>query len=152
MWDGEVKTVAEALLAWDKSGKVIVLTDSQAAIAAIKKAGRTGKARMGELRKVMRKIEEKRSALGPNVVSLGWVKSHIRIKGNEEADKKAKLCADIEDPAFPVMEGSLKEAWKKMRKEERCVRGTREGRVVKWERKARVSYVHCRTNKGNLQS
>ena len=24
--------------------------------------------------------------------------------------------------------------------------------MVRWERKARVSYVHCRTNKGNLQS
>ena len=26
--------------------------------------------------------------------------------------------------------------------------GTGEGRVVKWKRKARVSYIHCRTNKG----
>ena len=25
-------------------------------------------------------------------------------------------------------------------------------RVVNWERKARVSYIYCRTNKGNLQS
>ena len=32
------------------------------------------------------------------------------------------------------------------------MRGAREGRVVKWERKARGSYVHYRTNKGNLQS
>ena len=39
-----------------------------------------------------------------------------------------------------------------MRKNERCVRGTGGGRVVNWERKARVSYVHCRTGKGNLQS
>ena len=30
------------------------------------------------------------------------------------------------------------------------MRGTGEERVVKWERKARVFYVHCRTNKGNL--
>ena len=57
---------------------------------------------------------------------------------------------DKEDPTFPVIiEGSLKEVRKKMRKEERYVRGTREGRVVKWERKARVSSVHNRTNKGN---
>ena len=152
VWDGEVKAVAEALSAWDKSGKVIVLSDSQATIAAIKKAGKTGKARTGELRKLMRKIEEGRKAIGHNSVSLGWVKSHIGIKGNEEADKKAKLGADEEDPAFlVVIEGGLKEAWKKMRKEERCVRGTGEGRVVRWERKARVSYVHCRTNKGMLR-
>ena len=61
--------------------------------------------------------------------------------------------ADKEDPAYPMItEGGLKEAWKKMRREERCVKGTGEGRVVKWERKAKVSYVHCRIKKGNLQS
>ena len=100
----------------------------------------------------MRKIEEGKRALGPNGVSLGWVKSHIGIKGNEEADKAAKLGADEEDPTFPVItEEGLKESWKKVRREERCVKGTEEERVVKWERKGRVSYVHCRTNKGNLQ-
>jgi len=26
------------------------------------------------------------------------------------------------------------------------------GRVVRWSRKARVNYVHCRTGKGNLQA
>ena len=37
VYDGEVKAIREALTAWDRSGKVIILTDSQAAIAAIKK-------------------------------------------------------------------------------------------------------------------
>jgi len=32
------------------------------------------------------------------------------------------------------------------------VRGTGMGRVVRWNRKARVNYVHCRTGKGNLQA
>ena len=49
------------------------------------------------------------------------------------------------------MEEGVKKVWKRIRKEERCVRGTGEGRVVKCERKARVLYVHYRTNKGNLQ-
>jgi len=31
------------------------------------------------------------------------------------------------------------------------VRGKGIGRVVRWNRKARVNYVHCRTGKGNLQ-
>ena len=127
-----MKAVARALSTWDKSGNVIVLTDSQAAIAAIKKAGKTGKARTGELRKVMRKIDEGRKAIGPNAVSLEWLNSHIRIKGNEEANKKAKLGADVEDPTLPVItEGGLKEVWKKMRREERCVKGTGEGIVLK---------------------
>ena len=123
--------MVEALSAWDKRGKIIVLSDFQAAIAAIKKAGITGKARMGELRKAMREIKEGRRAIGPNVVSLRWIKSHIGIRGNEEANKKVKLDTDIEDPAFPMItEGGLKETWKSMKREERCVKGTGEGRVV----------------------
>lgn len=35
---------------------------------------------------------------------------------------------------------------------ERKVAGARSGRVVRWERRARVNYVNCRTGKGNLQS
>ena len=94
---------------------MIILTDSQAAIAAIKKAGKTGKARTEELRKVMRKIQEGRKAIRPNVVNLEWVKSHIGIKGNKEADKRTKLGADEKDPTFSViMEGGLKEVCKKM--------------------------------------
>jgi len=32
------------------------------------------------------------------------------------------------------------------------VKGTGVGRVVRWNRKARVNYVHCRTGTGNLQA
>ena len=132
---------------------MIILTDFQAAIASIKKAGKTGKARTGELKSVMKRIKEGKRLLSSKAVSLGWVKSHVEIKRNEEADKKAKLGAKEEDPTFPVItEGGLKETWKKIRRKERCVKGTGEGKVMKWERKARVSYIHCRTNKGNLQS
>ena len=122
-------------------------------MVAIKKAGKTGKARIVELRKVRRKMGEGKMAIGPKAVSLGWVKSHIGIKGNKEADKKAKLRADKEDPTFLVItEGGLKEGCKKMRREDRYVTGTGGVRVVKWERKARMAYLHCRTSKGNLQS
>ena len=48
VWSKEVKAVAEVLSAWDKSGKVIILTDSLAATCTIKGAGKTGKARMGQ--------------------------------------------------------------------------------------------------------
>ena len=150
-WKGQSQT--EALTVYDRKGKIIILSDPQAAIAAIRNVGQTGKASTGELRKVIKKIEEGKKAVGPNIVTLGRVKSHIGIKGKEEGDKEVKLGANEEDPAFPVItEGGLKEAWKKMREEERFVKGTGEGRVVKWERKGRLCYVHCRTNKGNPQS
>ena len=58
----------------------------------------------------MWEIEKRKKVIRPNVVSLRWVKAHISIKGNEEADKRAKLNADEKDPAFPVItEGGLKE-------------------------------------------
>ena len=101
-------------------------------IAANKKAGKSEKARTGELRKLMKTIEKGRKVFGPKAVSFRWVKSHVGIKGNKEADKRAKLGAEEKDPAFPViMEGGLKETWKKMRKVERCMKGTGEGRVVR---------------------
>ena len=153
VWDREIVAIAAALSAWDKSKKIIILIDSQAAIAAIKKAEKTGKARTRELRRVMKMIEKGKRVLGPQAGSLGWVKSHIGIIGNKEADKKAKLGAKKEDPTSPVItEGGLQETWKKMKREKRCMKGIGEGSAVKWERKARVLYVHCRTNKGNLQS
>jgi len=39
-----------------------------------------------------------------------------------------------------------------MREEERRIKGMGMGRVVKWNRKAGVNHVHCRTGKGNPQS
>ena len=68
-------------------------------------------------------------------------------------DKRTKLGTEEEAPAFPVItKGGLKEGWTRMRKEERYMRSTEEKRVVNYERKARVLYVHYRTGKGNLQS
>ena len=84
------------------------MTDSQAAIVAIKKAGKIGKARTGELKRVMKRIKEGKKILGPKAVSLEWVKSHAGIKDNEESDKKAKLSVKEEDPAFLLItEGGL---------------------------------------------
>lgn len=48
--------------------------------------GKTGKASTKELKKVMRETKQRMKALGLKAVSLRWVKSHVSIKGNEEAD------------------------------------------------------------------
>ncbi|KAF8415966.1 hypothetical protein EV426DRAFT_711761 [Tirmania nivea] len=50
-----------------------------------------------------------------------------------------------------ILRGYVTE-WKRRREEERRVAGAGKGRVVRWGRKARSNYVHCRTGKGNLQS
>ena len=74
---------------------VLILSDSQAAIMAVRKAGRTGKVRTRDLKFVMEGIRERQSRLGPNAVSFGWVKAHNELHGNEEADRLAKEATSL---------------------------------------------------------
>ena len=152
VWDGEVCGVRGALEDAPSETNILILSDSQAAIAAVKKACRTGKASTRDLKIVMEGIREKQFRLGHNTVSFGWVKAHNEIHGNEEADWLAKEATNLYPKDPQITEGGLKQAWKRMREEERRVKGAGMGRVVKWNRKARVAYVQCRTGKGNLQT
>jgi len=119
---------------------------------AVKKAGHTGKARTCDLRLVMEGIRERESRLGSNAVSFRCVKDHNKLHGNEEADRLAKEAINLYPEDLQIMKGGLKQAWKRMREEERRVKGAGMGRVVKWNRKARTTYVQCYTGKGNLQA
>ncbi|KAF8418709.1 hypothetical protein EV426DRAFT_311223 [Tirmania nivea] len=133
--------------------KLLILTDSKAAVAALRKAGRRGKARTRDLRKAVASIKERHERLGAGAVRIGWVKAHVGIPGNERADVLAKEGAEELFPEAPqITEGGLRQEWKRLREAERKVAGTGGGRVVRWGRKARVNYVHCRTGKWNLQS
>ena len=51
--------------------KVLILTDSQAATAALKKAGRLGKARTRDLREAVGEIK-RQTEVGMDSVTLGW--------------------------------------------------------------------------------
>jgi len=86
VWDGELCGVRGALEDAPSDSNILILSDSQAAIAAVKKAKGTGRARTRDLRFVMEGIKERQSKLGPNAVSFGWVKAHNELQGNKEAD------------------------------------------------------------------
>jgi len=126
--------------------------DLQVAIAAVKNAGHTGKARTRDLKSVLMDIKEQQARLGPKPVKFGWVKAHNKLYSNVEVDRLAKEATHLylEDPQ--IIEGGLKQAWKRKREEERRVKGAGIGRAVKWNRMARVAYVQYRTGKGNLQA
>ena len=59
VWDGEVCGVRGALEDAQSDANVLILSDSQAAIVAVKKAGRTGRARTRDLKFVMEEIIER---------------------------------------------------------------------------------------------
>ena len=75
--------MAEGLARIQRGRKILILADSK----AVRKAGRTGKARSSHLKKVVDEI----GVRGPGMVKLRWVKAHIGILGNEAADVLAKM-------------------------------------------------------------
>ena len=156
VWDSKIVEMRGGIQMVPEDHKILLLSDSQVAIAAIRKAGRTGRARTRKLKEVVKEIWKRQKNLGPDAVRFAWVKAHVGIQGNEKADQMAKAGAELGDEnegmQKVITEGGLRQEWKKRRAEERKVKGTGMGRVVKWNCKARVNYVHCRTGKGNLQA
>jgi len=90
VWNGEMCGVRQALKYAPSESNVLILSDSQAAIAAVRKAGRTGRARTAGLRRVMMDIKERQTRLGSNAVTFGWVKAHNEVCSNEKVDQLAK--------------------------------------------------------------
>ena len=127
VWDGEVAGMAGGLAKVRDEAKgerkVLILADSKAAIAAVRKAGRTGKARSRQLQRTINMIAEIRE--GGGEVRIGWVKSHIGILGNEAADVCAKKAAEgvpLDDHAKWMSGGGIRE-WAKGRKRENVEEG-----------------------------
>ena len=66
VWDGEVAGMAGSLIRARQGGerKVLILADSKAAIAAVRKAHQTGKARSRHLQKTISEIAEGKNRMG----------------------------------------------------------------------------------------
>jgi len=128
VWDGEVCGVRGALEDAPNEANVLILSDSQAAIAAVKNAGHTGKARTPDLKAVLTDIKERQARMGPKAVTFGWVKAHNELYSNEEADRLAKEATHLYPEDSQITEGGLKQAWKRKREEERRVKGAEMGR------------------------
>ena len=140
MWDGEVAGIRQALrMAPDVD--VLVLSDSTAALRAIKRAADRGRGHSRDLVEVVDEIG--RHITKGLSTKFGWVKAHVGIDGNERADLMAK--AGCRDSLLPqVTEGGLRAYWKDVRSRERAQRGLGSGRVVWWNRRAVLRYTHLR--------
>ena len=126
---------------------MLVLSDSTAALQAIKRAAHSGRGRTRDLVEVVDEVG-RRNLLGLSN-RFGWVKAHIGIQGNERADLMVR--AGCREPLLPqVTEGGVRAYWKDVRSGERAQRGLGSGRVVRWNRRAVLRYTHLRVGKGDV--
>ena len=77
--------------------KVVLLSDPQAATAAVRKRGQTGRARTGELKEVVVEVRERKKIWDQTPSEFAWVKAHVGTQGNEKADQMAKSGAELRD-------------------------------------------------------
>ena len=135
-----------------KGKRLLILSDSQAAIAALVKAGKKGHGRTRELRAAVSGIAS-RCKKGHTTVCLAWVKSHIGIEGGEAADREAKRAAEErgiskEERTILTTEGGVRQRVSANRQAERQQAGWGLGRVPKWGRRAATWYTYLRTDRG----
>ena len=126
VWDGEVAGIRQALrMAPDVD--MLVLSDSTAALRAIKWAADRGRGRSMDLVEVVDEIG-RRTTKGLST-QFGWVKAHVGVDGNERADLMAK--AECRESLLPqVTEGGVRAYWIEVRSQERAQWGLGSGRVV----------------------
>ena len=146
VWDGEIGGMRLALESLPVT-PLLVLSDSKAALAAVRNAALAGMARTADLRKVV-------DLVGSWTVAgtdhrFGWVKAHVGVWGNERADALAKAGCAGGGP-MRATEGGVRALWKRLRAGERSVAGFGAGRVSGWDRRAVSRYAQLRTGKGDL--
>ena len=146
VWDGEVAGIRQALrMALEVD--ILVLSDSTAALRAIKRAAHSGRGRTEDLVEVVDEVG-RRSLLGLGT-QLGWVKAHAGVDGNELADQRAR--AGCRESLLPqITEGGVRAYCKDVCTRERAQRGLGSGRVVRWNRRAVLRHTHLRVGKGDV--
>ena len=116
VWDGEIAGLEKGILAAANSDwKILLLSDSKAAIQAIKNAGVTGRARTQALARLGQEIKDRENSYGVDNTLIVWVKSHIGIKVNEEADEMAKF-GSMKEKGGEITAGGIGQASKEKRK------------------------------------
>lgn len=76
VWDGEVAGLKKALERAPSHWKILLLIDSQAAIAAAVKARKRGNHRTADLGSLVSEVRKRQEELGEGAVRLEWVKAH----------------------------------------------------------------------------
>ena len=95
VWDGEIAGMRLALESLSVA-PLLVLSDSEAALAAVRNAASAGRARTTDLKRVVDLVGE--WVMAGEEIRFGWVKAHVGVWGNQRADALAKRGCPREDP------------------------------------------------------
>lgn len=152
--DGELAGIQGALSACTRAN-VLLLTDSEAAIQTTVGLSRGAAPRSGIETSISRLLHDRRQR--GCVTRIAWIKAHVGIPGNEEADRLAKAAAAFKvqfHGAETITSGGLKEAITAVRKRSRAQEGFGRGLRChgKWGRKAVSSYTQLRTEAGPFRA
>ena len=129
--DGEIAGMLGAIETFQKRKRILLLADSKVAINAIQNACKIGKARTIDLKHLIEAIDNRNQIQGEEeAVAVGWVKSHIGMKGNELANKQVKKGARKRDRGRQVTEGEVRQRVMEWKQEVRRVVGFGEGRIM----------------------
>ena len=132
MWDGEVAGIRQAPRIAPEFD-ISVLSDSTAALQAVKHAARDGRGRSRDLVEVVEEVGRRRR-MGLSTW-FGWVKAHVGIDRNERADLMA-MTGCRESLLSQVTAGGVRANWKEVCGRGRAQQGLGSGRVVRWNRRA----------------
>lgn len=126
---------------------VLILTDSQAAVASMERLGRGEPPRSKVEAAILQQLVRRRRQ--DHKTWVAWIRSHIGIPGNEAADAIAK--AHAREPRGPDLQPITHEGLKaEAQKEARQLRfqpGFGRDRL-KWDRTALGAYTQLRTERG----
>ena len=139
VWDGEVGGLEKGILAAaNRDWKFLLLSDSKTTIHRIQNAGVSGMEGTRALARLGNDIKDRQESYGGDNTLIAWVKSHIGIKGNEEADEIVKF-GSMKEKGGEIMEAGIRQVSKEKRKSKRNILGFL--CVVGWDRQAATTYT-----------
>ncbi|KAF8456728.1 hypothetical protein BDZ91DRAFT_852503 [Kalaharituber pfeilii] len=113
----------------EQQGELLIITDSQTAIARLRRIGK-GDPTVDGASTLVRKRWEDRIAKGDLDLAVIWVKSHKGVKGNTEADWAAKVGTALQYEDETVTEAGIRQEFRSTTLRDAAVTRIAEVKVV----------------------